>query len=267
MKAFLNKNLKTILIVVFVLLVIVFIYSAYQVTHTIHEYNESDRFYEKTRQSAVTSKDPQAVSQGSRTVDQPDEPLEFSPIDVDFEELLKSSADIKGWLYSPNTKIDYPVVQSKDNAYYLHRLMDGTYNPSGTLFIDFRCAGDFSGKNTVIYGHHMQDGSMLASIVDYHDQKYYDEHPVMYLNTPDGDYRLDIVCGFVTWYDSRVYTFDFGSRTEFEEWFELMRSYSDFESDVEVGLDDRLVTLSTCTYDYDNARYVLLAKLVPLAQK
>ena len=68
----------------------------------------------------------------------------------------------------------------------------------------------------------------------------------------------------MTWYDSRVYTFDFESRTEFEEWVNLMRGYSDFSSDVEIGLDDRIVTLSTCTYDYDNARYVLMAKLVPL---
>ena len=95
-------------------------------------------------------------------------------------------------------------------------------------------------------------------------QAYYDGHPVMYLNTPEGNYRLDIFAGFVTWYDSRVYSFDFESRTEFEEWLNLMRGYSDFSSDVKVGQDDRVVTLSTCTYDYDNARYVLMAKLVPL---
>ena len=261
-----KKYVKPLLIVVFILLMGVFAYSAYRVTHTIHEYNESDRYYEQTRQSAV-SKDPSAVSQGRTGSDKKDEKLEYSPIDVDFDELLKSSPDIKGWLYSPDTKIDYPVVQGKDNSYYLHRLMDGTYNPSGTLFLDFRCGSDFSSKNNVVYGHHMQDGSMLASIVSYHDQAYYDEHPVMYLNTLDGDYRLDIICGFVTWYDSRVYTFDFGSRTEASEWLDLMRSYSDFESDVEVGVDDRIITLSTCTYDYDNARYVLMAKMVPLAKK
>ena len=143
-------------------------------------------------------------------------------------------------------------------------MMDKSYNPGGTLFIDYRCAGDFSSKNTLIYGHHMGDGSMLASIVDYKTQEYFDKHPVMYLNTPNGTYRLDIVAGFVTYYDSRVYNYEFDSRTEFEEWFALMRGFSDFESPVKVDSDDLLVTLSTCTYEYDNARYVVLAKLVPI---
>ena len=89
----------------------------------------------------------------------------------------------------------------------------------------------------------------------------------MYLNTPNGDYRLDVFAGFVTWYDSRVYITYFLSRVEFEEWYTLMRSYSDFSSDVEVGNDDRIVTLSTCAYDYDDARYVLMAKLVPLTSQ
>lgn len=259
-----KKNIRTILIVIFVILLLVFLYSSYRVTRTIHEYNESARYYDRTRKGAVAVDDSTGapVAPGPETDSEQQRPV--SPINVDFDALLSTNADVKGWLYSPDTKIDYPVVQSLDNSYYLYRLLDGSYNPSGTLFIDFRDMGDFSSKNTVIYGHHMGDGSMLASLVEYADQAYYDEHPVMYLNTPEGNYRLDIFAGFVTWYDSRVYSFDFESRTEFEEWLNLMRGYSDFSSDVKVGQDDRVVTLSTCTYDYDNARYVLMAKLVPL---
>ena len=189
---------------------------------------------------------------------------ERSPITVDFPVLFEINEDVKAWLYSPDTIINYAVVQTDNNSYYLHRLVDKSYNPGGSLFIDYRCPDDFSGKNTIIYGHHMGDGSMLASIVEYRNQEYYDAHPVMYLNTPDGNYRLDVVSGFITYFDSRAYLYEFDSRTEFDEWFTLMRSYSDFVSDVEFGSDDRLVTLSTCTYEYDNARYVLMAKLVPI---
>lgn len=259
-----KKNIRTILIVVFVILVLVFLYSAYRVTHTVHQYNESARYYDRTRKDAVKFDDSQMTDRDPGATPEPNHLRVTSPINVDFDALINTNADIKAWLYSPDTKIDYPVVQSQDNSYYLYRFMDGSYNPSGTLFMDYRCTGDFSGKNTVIYGHHMSDGSMLASIVEYKDQAYYDEHPVMFLNTLEGNFRLDIFAGFVTWYDSRVYTFDFDSRTEFNEWITLMRSYSDFESDVEFGPDDRLVTLSTCTYEYDNARYVLMAKLVPI---
>ena len=259
-----KKNLRTILIIVFVILVLVFVYSAYRVTHTIHEYNESARYYERTRKDAVVvDGDPASPVKPGSTAS-PEKQQIKSPISVDFDALLNINPDIKAWLYCPDTKIDYPVVQAMDNAYYLYRLMDGSYNPGGTLFMDFRNMGDFSSRNTVIYGHHMSDGSMLASIVNYQDQAYYDEHPVLFLNTLQGNYRLDIFAGFVTWHDSRVYSFDFESRTEFEEWLGLMRSYSDFSCDIEVGQDDRIVTLSTCTYEYDNARYVLMAKLVPL---
>lgn len=260
-----KKNIRTLLIVIFVILVLVFLYSTYRVTRTIHEYNESARYYDRTRKDAVVpAEKPSAGTQEPCAATESEEQRLTSPIQVDFDALTGTNADIKAWLYSPDTKIDYPVVQSKDNSYYLYRFMDGSYNPSGTLFIDYRNMGDFSSKNTVIYGHHMGDGSMLASIVNYAEQAYYDEHPVLYLNTPGGNYRLDVFAGFVTWYDSRVYTFEFDSRTEFEEWNNLMRSYSDFQSDVKVNLDDRIVTLSTCTYEYDNARYVLMAKLVPL---
>ena len=259
-----KKPVKILLIVFFALLVVVFLFSADQLTSTIHDYKEADRYYERSRKSAVVVDDSSPLAADPRTSDAPEQLRDTSPISVDFDTLRETCPDIKAWLYSPDTKIDYPVVQSKDNSYYLHRFMDGSYNPSGTLFIDYRCLGDFSGHNTIIYGHHMGDGSMLASIVEYKDQAYYDEHPVMYLNTPEGNYRLEVVCGFITWYDSRVYKYMFESRTEFEDWFTLMRSYSDFTCDVEVGIDDRLVTLSTCTYEYDNARYVLMAKLVPL---
>lgn len=259
-----KKTIRTVLIVVLSLLIVVFLYSGYRVTRTVHEYNERERYYERTRQNSVVAEDPAKTPAAPGQTPTPDKLRETSPITVDFDSLINTSADVKAWLYSPDTKIDYPVVQAADNAFYLYRFMDGTYNPSGTLFIDYRCLGDFSGKNTIIYGHHMGDGSMLASIVNYQDQSYYDEHPVMFLNTLEGNYRLDVFAGFITWFDSRAYTFDFNSRTEFEEWLTLMRSYSDFTCDVQLGIEDRVVMLSTCTYEYDNARYVVMAKLVPL---
>lgn len=260
-----KKIRRILLIVLFAALVLVFLYSAYQLAGIAHSYSESATYFKQVRKEYVKPReeDP-AVTRSPESTEAPVEIRETSPIDVDFDALLEMNPDVRAWLYAPDTKIDYPIVQAKDNDYYLHRMMDKSYNPGGTLFIDYRCAGDFSSKNTLIYGHHMGDGSMLASIVDYKTQEYFDKHPVMYLNTPNGNYRLDIVAGFVTYYDSRVYNYEFDSRTEFEEWFALMRGFSDFESRVKVDSDDLLVTLSTCTYEYDNARYVVLAKLVPI---
>ncbi len=256
-----KKSVKISFVIILILLALIFVISTYRVSSTIHQYKESDRYYQQARDNAV--KENANPDSSDKTAGQMD-PRTYSPVTVDFAALQKDFPDIRGWLYAPGTEINYPVVQGRDNDFYLHRLMDGEDNAGGTLFMDYRNNADFSSKHTFIYGHHMKDGSMFAAIVNYANQAYYDEHPYLFLNTPNGNYRLDVVAGFVTLDDSRAYLLDFKSRAEFEEWYELMSSFSDFTSDVSFGPDDLIVTLSTCTYDYDNARYVLMTKLVPL---
>ncbi len=259
------KAKRVIFIILFLALLLVFAYSAYRVTGTLHEYSESDRYYEKTRQVAVSTQPPsQSAGRQSSDGETVPVPADRSPMTVDFDALMQLCPDARAWLCLPDTVIDYPVVQGRDNDYYLHHLLDGSENPGGSLFLDFRSPSDFTGWNTLIYGHNMSDGSMFHTLPRFKEQSFYEQHPFLYLNTPQGDYRLEVFACFVTWHDSRVYIRDFGSRTEFMEWVDLMRSYSDISSDVEVGPDDRIVTLSTCSYEYDDARYVVMTKLVPL---
>ena len=89
---------------------------------------------------------------------------ETAPITVDFERLQEENKDIIAWLYCPDTEINYPVVQSKDNEYYLRRLLDGTWNIAGTLFMDYRNAADCSDLHTIIYGHNMKNNTMFGSL-------------------------------------------------------------------------------------------------------
>ena len=104
---------------------------------------------------------------------------------MDFETLRASGPDIIGWLTLLNTAINYPVTQTDNNEYYLKHLYDGTYNKAGCLFADYENKADFSDRNTIIYGHNMRDGSMLAVLNEYDEQRYFDEHPQMYLMTPE----------------------------------------------------------------------------------
>ena len=82
---------------------------------------------------------------------------ETAPIIVDFEVLQTENKDIIAWLHCPDTKINYPVAQSEDNSYYLRRLLDGSWNTAGTIFMDYRNSADFSDRHTVIYGHNMKN--------------------------------------------------------------------------------------------------------------
>ena len=164
------------------------------------------------------------------------------------------------WLYCPDTEINYPVVQSKDNEYYLRRLLDGTWNIAGTLFMDYRNAADCSDLHTIIYGHNMKNNTMFGSLPKYSKQEYYEEHSVLYLLTPKQNYKVKLIAGYVTPSDSKVYEFE---KTK-EERSGLLKTALDnslFTSGTTVSDEDRLLTLSTCSYEYDNARFVLMGIL------
>lgn len=185
---------------------------------------------------------------------------EEMPITVDFGILQKINPDIVAWIYSPDTVINYPIVQGADNVYYLHRLVNGQKNANGTLFMDCANSGQFTGENTIIYGHHMKNGSMFASLEKYKKQAYYDEHPILYFLTPEKTYRLVVFAGFVTASDSDVYTLQFGDAGQ-HDWIDRGKQRSDFQTDVQVGDEEPVVTLSTCDYTYEDARYVVLGVL------
>lgn len=266
-----KKSLKILLIAVCSVFFVVFLISGYKVYTIMHEYKVAENMYNSLNDQFVTTPPPSALkpqAQGSAQVETPEEPKKpNSPINVDFDLLLQQWPDVKGWLYSEGTVINYPIAQDPndvDNEKYLYNFLDGTYNGSGTLFIDYRCAGDFSGYTTIVYGHHMNDGSMLASITKYADQEFYNEHPSMYLNTPGQNYRLDVFSAYITDPDGSTYTFSFNSKESYESYLDSVTRWSYIDTGVEVTADDRIVVFSTCTYEYENARFVVLAKLVPL---
>lgn len=177
-------------------------------------------------------------------------------ITIDFEQLLAKYPDAVGWLYCEGTPINYPVMQSNDNNYYLRRLPDGTYNTAGSLFADYRCGAIGETSNYIIYGHNMKNGTMFSSLIKYKSQSYYDEHPVLYLFTPEGEYRIELIAGFVSKPTGEVYT----TEQTYEQVLEYC-SKSTFVSNVSPGQEDVYITLSTCSYEYKNARYVVIGRL------
>ena len=190
-------------------------------------------------------------------------PRETAPIEVDFDVLLEKNEDIVGWLYSEDTPINLPVAQSSDNDYYLRRLIDGTGNNSGTLFVDYRNDRTFSDRNTIIYGHNMKNKEMFGTLPNYKEQSYFDEHPMMWLLTLDGDYKIELVAGYVTPTSSDVYSFE-QSEEDVLAMVQQAVEKSTFHTDLEINPGDRFLTLSTCSYEYDNARYVLIGRMIAL---
>lgn len=246
------------------------VFGIVKLTDYIRENNQSISLKETLIEDAVVLKNPasqisDADSVSERETESEAEQLscETAPIEVDFDVLMEKNGDIIGWLYCEDTPINFPVVQSSNNSYYLRRMVDGTWNSSGSLFADYRNSRDFSDKKTIIYGHNMKNNEMFGTLPNYEEQSYFDGHSVMWLLTPDADYKIELIAGYVTSTDSDVYSFD---RTDEEVFAIIGQSVekSSFKTDAAINQEDRFIVLSTCSYEYDNARYVLIGRLMPL---
>ena len=131
----------------------------------------------------------------------------------------------------------------------------------GAGFMDCENRRSLSDENTLVYGHNMASGKMFACLVSYAGQEYYEAHPVVYLVTEEKDYRLELFAGYTASVDSDAYTLRFASREDFAAWLVRIKGKSDFSSAVQVVEGDQIVTLSTCAYSFENARYVVHGKL------
>lgn len=190
-----------------------------------------------------------------------DDPGQPDTAGRDFEALQAVNGDIVAWLTLPGTGIDYPVVQGEDNSYYLTHLATGEPNESGSIFLDCRAAPDFSDPYSLIYGHHMYSGAMFHPLMGYKDPEFYRQHPLGRLETPGGAWTVAFFSGFVAAVDSPVWQAPTGEEA-FAAWLADVKAQSCFPSQVTPDAQDRIVALATCSYEFDNARFVLLGKLL-----
>lgn len=182
---------------------------------------------------------------------------------IDFAALREINPDVIGWLRYEGTPIDYPVVKGADNDKYLYTLFDGSYGVFGTIFADCITERPFRQFNTIVYGHHMKDGSMFAGLSDLKDPAYCREHPELELFTPDGDYRLVIWAFLNQPSDSRIYNTNIADEEAQAEYIENVRGLAEYTTGTDPKSGDSLVLLSTCAYEYQDARYIVVCRMVP----
>lgn len=224
------------------------------------EYKEGEQVYENLTQYVQPATQPAAA--GEETLALAEEETEDTAWPtVDFEALREINPDIVGWIMIEGTDVNYPVVQGPDNSYYLYRLFDGTSNGAGSIFMDYRNDPALGQRNTVLYGHHMQNGTMFQQITKYKDQSFYETHPTGMLLTPSGNYKIHFVAGYVTNMNSDAWKLEFADDEEFSLWLERAIAQSAFTATVTPQAGDRVITLSTCTYEYDDARFILVGIL------
>ena len=183
--------------------------------------------------------------------------------DIDFDALRKINPDVIAWIYYEDSFINYPIVQGTDNEKYLYTMFDGNTGGFGTLFADADTEKAFGQFNTIVYGHHMHNGSMFGDLRKFKNAGFVDEHPRMELITPEGKYHLDIWAFLNQPADSRIYTNNISDPEEKDEYLRMLEDLCEYTTDVEVTPEDTIVLLSTCAYEYQDARYIVVGKMVP----
>lgn len=187
-----------------------------------------------------------------------------------YDELYKKNPDFFGWLKIEGTKIDYPVMYTpQDSEYYLHRDFYGDYSESGMLFIDGECPAD--GNYYLIYGHHMNNGSMFGELPKYKDKEFYEEHKTLYFDTRYEIRDYEVVAAFYT----KVYNVDdeegrfcyyhykdLRSESVFNEYVANIKANAVYETGVTPTFGDELITLSTCNYHTAEGRFVVVARRI-----
>lgn len=247
---------KVIKIILLAICLCVFIFSAYNIYKYLLEENANKKLNNELMEKAI-------IETPNDNNDNAQENEDMLPISVDFSVLKQENEDIVGWLYLEDSPINYPVVQSNDNDYYLRRLVNGEYNIAGSLFMDYRNDSNLEDDNTIIYGHNMKNNTMFGSLQEYKSQDYYDNHKVMYYFTSEKNYIIELFTGYTISVESDIYDLSVIDSSKLEE----LISKSDFESNTKVTEEDKIITLSTCAYEYDGARYIVMGVLKEIEKK
>lgn len=193
-----------------------------------------------------------------------------------YAELYKTNSDIIGWIKIEDTKIDYPVMQTKnDPEYYLHRSFDGEYTDSGTPFMDAASDIFIPTANFLIYGHHMKNRTMFHDLLKYEDKSFYENHKKFKFDTiykgGQGTYEIiSVAYSQIYAKDSDKFKYyqyaDITTETEFNEYVRGVKALSIYDTGVTAEYGDQLVTLSTCAYHTEEGRFFVVAKRVDAKQ-
>lgn len=188
-----------------------------------------------------------------------------------FSSLLELNSDIFGWISIKGTNIDYPVLKSPkdDPDFYLSHNYKKEKSKYGAIFLDFNCETFSKGnKNTILYGHHMADGQMFADLMKFSDVEFYKSHPVIRFDTLNEESNWKIISVFKTNTLSEQgevfnYTISrFNKSKDFTEYIEEVKKRSLINIPVTAEVNDKLLTLSTCSYEFKDFRTVIVARKV-----
>ena len=187
----------------------------------------------------------------------------------EYKTLYQKNKKLIGWLKIDDTLIDYPVMQTSDNEYYLDHNYNQEYDKNGSLFLDCNCTAYPQSTNLIIYGHHMKSGQMFGGLQKYAKESYAQKHSTIQFDTiyEKGTYQVMYVFRSQVYNENDIvfkyYQFiEANSEEEFNSYMKEMEAVSLYDTGVTASFGDRILTLSTCDYSQEDGRFVVVAKKI-----
>lgn len=182
-----------------------------------------------------------------------------------YQELKAQNSDMVGWISIEGTKINYPVMYTPDQPdFYLTHNFEKEYNRYGVPYVAEHCDPEKPSDNLIIYAHHMKDGSMFTGLMNYMDQEFIKEHPLIRFDTLTERGEYEVLAVFLTTVDEQGFPYyvfaDAGNQEDFDDYISQCKAISLYETGVTAEYGDKLITLSTCEYSDENGRLVVVGK-------
>ena len=189
--------------------------------------------------------------------------IKMSLLEVNFDELLKKNSDTVGWIEVKGTNINYPIVKTTDNNYYLNHAFDKTSNDAGWVFMDYRNDPVNFNQNTIIYAHSRYNGTMFGSLKNILKSSWYTNknNYIIRLSTPKENTMWQVFSVYTIPKESYYITTTFNNNEEYQEFLDTIKNRSEVNFSGTVNTNDKILTLSTCKDNFGN-RIVMHAKLI-----
>jgi sortase B len=179
-----------------------------------------------------------------------------------YKGLLNINKDIIGWIKIDNTKINYPIFHANNNEYYLHRDITRKKSVYGSIFLDHRNNKNMADKNLLIYGHNMLDHSMFNNLVYFKGRSFFEKHRYIQIDNLYTENMWEIFSVYIVDANKETIAVNFKNNNEFLNYIEKCKNRSIYKRNIKLNKADRIVTLVTCSYEFQNARTIIQARLV-----
>ena len=189
---------------------------------------------------------------------------------IQVKTLQETNQDIVGWLEIENTSINYPVLQGRDNEYYMTHNYKKEKSKNGSIFLNKDYAWNIPSNNLLIYGHNLNNGTMFQELLKYSDESFYKKHPTIRFTTENEDSEFEIISVFKSrvYYSSEKNVFRYyyfinpESETEYNDYVKNAKNASLYNINSSATYGDQLITLSTCSYHVKDGRFAVVAKKI-----